>query len=65
MVKITVFVASTADFDQQPLVANAASEIFNEVLGEAGAHARSAIGVASLPQDTPVELEAIFEVRAG
>jgi enamine deaminase RidA (YjgF/YER057c/UK114 family) len=65
MVKITVFVASTADFAQQPLVANAASEIFNEVLGEAGAHARSAIGVASLPQDTPVELEAIFEVRAG
>jgi enamine deaminase RidA (YjgF/YER057c/UK114 family) len=65
MVKITVFVASTADFAQQPLVANAASEIFNEVLGEAGAHARSAIGVASLPQDAPVELEAIFEVRAA
>jgi enamine deaminase RidA (YjgF/YER057c/UK114 family) len=65
LVKITVFVASTAEFTQQPLVANAASDVFNQVLGETGAHARSAIGVASLPQGTPVELEAIFEVRAG
>jgi enamine deaminase RidA (YjgF/YER057c/UK114 family) len=65
LAKITVFVASTAEFTQQPLVANAASEVFNEVLGEIGAHARSAIGVASLPQGTPVELEAIFEVAPG
>jgi enamine deaminase RidA (YjgF/YER057c/UK114 family) len=60
--KLTVFVASAPDFTEQPTVANAASEIFNEVLGAAGAHARSAIGVASLPRDTPVELEAVFEI---
>jgi enamine deaminase RidA (YjgF/YER057c/UK114 family) len=60
--KITVFVASAPGFTEQPAVANAASEIFIQVLGEAGAHARSAIGVASLPRDTPVELEAVFDV---
>jgi enamine deaminase RidA (YjgF/YER057c/UK114 family) len=63
--KITVFVASTPDFTDQPQIANAASEVLTAVLGAAGAHARSAIGVASLPLGTPVELEAIFEVRAG
>jgi enamine deaminase RidA (YjgF/YER057c/UK114 family) len=60
--KLTVFVASTPDFRDQPAVANAASAVFREVLGEAGAHARSAIGVASLPLGTPVELEAVFEL---
>lgn len=63
VVKVTVFVASTPDFTDQHLVANGASELLGEVLGEAGAHARSAVGVASLPMDSPVEVEAIVEVE--
>ena len=55
--KITVFVASTPDFTSQPQVADGASRLFLDVLGEAGAHARSAIGVAALPLGTPVEVE--------
>ncbi len=62
--KITVFVASTPDFTEQHLVANGASELFGEILGEAGAHARSAVGVVSLPLDSPVEVEAIVELDA-
>jgi enamine deaminase RidA (YjgF/YER057c/UK114 family) len=62
LVKITVFVASTPDFTSQPQVADGASRLFLEVLGEAGAHARSAIGVAALPLRTPVEVEAIAEL---
>jgi enamine deaminase RidA (YjgF/YER057c/UK114 family) len=61
-IKLTVFVASAPDFTEHPAVANAASELMIEVLGPGGQHARSAIGVATLPRDTPVELEAIFEV---
>ncbi|MHB2265097.1 RidA family protein [Aliihoeflea sp. PC F10.4] len=62
VVKITVFVASEPDFTEQHLVANGASNLLVEVLGEAGKHARSAVGVASLPLDAAVEVEAIFEI---
>lgn len=63
IVKITVFVASTPDFTQQHLVANGASDFLVAVLGDAGRHARSAVGTASLPLNAPVEIEAIIEVR--
>lgn len=63
LVKITVFVASAADFTQQPHVADGASRLLSDVLGPAGAHARSAIGVAALPSGTPVEIEAIATLR--
>lgn len=62
LVKITVFVASTPDFTEQHLVANGASDFLVEVLGEAGKHARSAVGTASLPLNAPVEVEAIAEL---
>ena len=62
LVKITVFVASTPDFTGQPQVADGASRLLLDVLGEAGAHARSAIGVAALPLGTPAEVEAIAEL---
>ncbi|PWL17808.1 hypothetical protein DKP76_08560 [Falsochrobactrum shanghaiense] len=62
VVKITVFVSSTADFTEQHLVANGASDLLVNVLGDAGKHARSAVGVASLPLNAPVEVEAIIEV---
>lgn len=62
LVKIVVFVVSTRDFTSQPQVADGASRLFLDVLGEAGAHARSAIGVAALPLGTPVEVEAIAEL---
>ncbi|GAB2563786.1 RidA family protein [Leucobacter ruminantium] len=60
--KITVFVASAPDFTEQHLVANAASELLTAVLGSAGEHARSAVGVAALPLGAAVEVEAILEV---
>jgi enamine deaminase RidA (YjgF/YER057c/UK114 family) len=62
VVKAVVFVASTPDFTAQPKVANGASELLGEVFGEAGKHARSAVGVASLPLDVPVEVELVVEV---
>lgn len=62
IVKITVFVASTPDFTDQHLVANGASDFLAEVIGDAGRHARSAVGVASLPLNAAVEIEAIIEV---
>jgi enamine deaminase RidA (YjgF/YER057c/UK114 family) len=62
IVKVTGFVASASDFTDQPLVVNGASELLVEVLGDAGRHARSAVGVAVLPRDTPVEVELIAEV---
>ena len=62
LVKITVFVASTPDFTTQHLVANGASDLLATVLGDKGKHARSAVGVASLPLNAPVEIEAIVEV---
>lgn len=61
IVKLTVFVASTPDFTEQHLVANGASELLGEVLGEHGIHARSAVGVSVLPLDSPVEIEALVE----
>jgi enamine deaminase RidA (YjgF/YER057c/UK114 family) len=62
VVKLTCFVASTPDFTEQHLVANGASEFLGEVLGDAGVHARSAVGVPVLPLDAPVEIEAILEL---
>jgi enamine deaminase RidA (YjgF/YER057c/UK114 family) len=62
IVKITVFVASTPAFTTQHLVANGASDLLAAVFGEKGKHARSAVGVASLPLNAPVEIEAIVEV---
>ena len=62
VVKVTGFVASTPDFTDHPKVVNAASELFGEVFGEAGRHARAAVGVAALPLGVPVEVEAIVEV---
>lgn len=62
-VKITVFVASASDFVEQHLVANGASDLLVAVLGEAGKHARSALGVACLPMNAAVEVEAIVELR--
>jgi enamine deaminase RidA (YjgF/YER057c/UK114 family) len=62
VVKVVAFVASTPDFTGQPLVANGVSELLGEVFGEAGRHARSAVGVPVLPLDAPVEVELIVEV---
>lgn len=62
-VKLTVFVASDPGFSDQHLVANGASNLIGEVLGQDGLHARSAVGVPVLPLDVPVEVEAILEVR--
>jgi enamine deaminase RidA (YjgF/YER057c/UK114 family) len=61
IVKITAFVASTPDFVSQHLVANGASDLLAEVLGEKGRHARSAVGIASLPLNAAVEIEAVVE----
>lgn len=62
IVKVVVFVASTPDFTGQPGVANGASELFGSVFGDAGVHARSAVGVSALPLDAPVEVELLVEV---
>ncbi|OBA86674.1 LysR family transcriptional regulator [Mycobacteriaceae bacterium 1482268.1] len=62
VVKVVGFVASSPGFHGQPGVVNGASELFGEVFGEAGAHARSAVGVSELPLDAPVEVEIIVEV---
>ncbi|MCT9932381.1 RidA family protein [Planotetraspora sp. A-T 1434] len=64
IVKVVGFVASAPGFTGQPQVVNGASELLGEVFGEAGTHARSAVGVAVLPLDAPVEVEIIAEVRA-
>lgn len=63
IVKVVGFVASTADFTGQPAVVNGASELMQEIFGEAGVHARSAVGMAVLPLDAPVEVEFIVRVR--
>lgn len=63
VVKLVGFVASSPGFTAQPAVVNGASNLLGEVFGEAGAHARSAVGVAVLPLDAPVEVELIVEVR--
>jgi enamine deaminase RidA (YjgF/YER057c/UK114 family) len=62
VVKVVGFVASAPDFTGQPAVVNGASELLGEVFGDAGAHARSAVGVAVLPLDAPVEVELVVEV---
>ncbi len=62
IVKVVVFVASTPDFTGQPGVANGASELFGKAFGEAGVHARSAVGVSVLPLDSPVEVELLVEL---
>jgi len=62
IVKVTGFVASAPDFTQQAQVINGASELLIAVFGEAGRHARSAVGMAVLPLDAPVEVELIAEV---
>jgi enamine deaminase RidA (YjgF/YER057c/UK114 family) len=62
IVKVVGFVASAPDFYGQPQVINSASDLLGAVFGEAGKHARSAVGVAVLPLNAPVEVEAIAEV---
>ena len=62
VVKVVGFVASAPGFNGQPGVVNGASELFGEVFGDAGAHARSAVGVSELPLNVPVEVELIVEV---
>jgi enamine deaminase RidA (YjgF/YER057c/UK114 family) len=62
VVKVVGFVASAPGFNGQPGVVNGASEFLGEVFGDAGAHARSAVGVSELPLDAPVEVELIVEV---
>jgi enamine deaminase RidA (YjgF/YER057c/UK114 family) len=63
IVKVVGFVASVPDFTGQPGVVNGASELLGAVFADAGQHARSAVGVASLPLDAPVEVELVVEVR--
>ncbi|MCR4267317.1 RidA family protein [Nitratireductor sp. ZSWI3] len=63
IVKITVYVASTPDFTDQHLVANGASDFLVAALGERGRHARAAVGMASLPMNAPVEIDAVIEVE--
>jgi enamine deaminase RidA (YjgF/YER057c/UK114 family) len=65
VVKVVGFVASAEGFTGQPGVINGASEFLGEVLGDAGKHARSAVGVAELPLGAPVEVEMIVEVAPG
>jgi enamine deaminase RidA (YjgF/YER057c/UK114 family) len=62
VVKVVGFVASDPGFTGQPGVVNGASELLGEIFGAAGAHARSAVGVAVLPLDSPVEIEFVFQI---
>ena len=61
--KVTVYVNATPDYDKQPEVANGASDLFAAVFGEAGKHARAAVGMGSLPRGVAVEVDAIFEIK--
>ena len=63
VLKIVGFVASEPSFTGQPAVINGASDLMKEVFGDAGEHARSAVGVAVLPMDTPVEVELVVELK--
>jgi len=63
VIKVTGFVASAPGFTQQPQVIDAASELLVRVFGEAGRHARSAVGVAELPRGVPVEIELVAALR--
>ncbi|MCR2812757.1 RidA family protein [Microbacterium sp. zg.Y1090] len=60
VLKVTAFVASVPEFTGQPGVVNGASEVLGEIFGDAGRHARSAVGVPVLPLDSPVEVEVVF-----
>jgi enamine deaminase RidA (YjgF/YER057c/UK114 family) len=60
VVKVVGFVASVPEFTGQPVVINGASEVLGEIFGDAGRHARSAVGVPVLPLDSPVEVEVVF-----
>jgi enamine deaminase RidA (YjgF/YER057c/UK114 family) len=62
VLKLTVWVASADGFTDQPKVANGASDLFFEVFGEAGRHARAAVGTSELPLGVPVEVEAVVEI---
>ena len=63
VVKVVGFVASDPSFTGQPAVVNGASNLLGEIFGEAGVHARSAVGVAVLPLDSPVEIELVVELE--
>ena len=63
VVRVGAFIQSDDRFDGQPKVANGASDLLVEVLGDAGRHARAAVGVNALPLDTSVEVEFLFEIR--
>lgn len=63
-VKLNGYVASSQDFTEQPKVLNAASDLLFEVFGEAGRHARAAVGVSVLPLNSPIEIDFIFEVAS-
>jgi enamine deaminase RidA (YjgF/YER057c/UK114 family) len=63
VVKVVGFVASAPGFNGQPAVVNGASDLLGQVFGDRGAHARSAVGVAELPLDAPVEVELVVEVE--
>lgn len=63
VVKVVGFVASAPEFTGQPGVVNGVSELLGDIFGDAGVHARSAVGVASLPLDAPVEVELVVEVK--
>jgi len=61
-VRVGVFVNATPDFTQHPEVANGASDLFQDVFGDAGKHARAAVGAGSLPRGVAAEVEAVFEI---
>ncbi len=63
-IKLSGYIASSADFVEQPTILNAASELLYEVFGEKGRHARVAIGVSTLPLNSPIEIDFIFEVSS-
>jgi enamine deaminase RidA (YjgF/YER057c/UK114 family) len=62
-VKLGIFVNGEAEFGDQPVIANGASDLIVEIFGEKGKHARAAVGAGSLPKNTPVEIDAIFEIE--
>jgi enamine deaminase RidA (YjgF/YER057c/UK114 family) len=61
-VRVGVFVNAVSDFTQHPEVANGASDLFQDVFGEAGRHSRAAVGAGSLPRGVACEVEAVFEI---
>jgi enamine deaminase RidA (YjgF/YER057c/UK114 family) len=62
-IKVNVFINATPDYDQHPEVANGASDLIAAVFGDAGKHARAAVGMGSLPRGVAVEVDAIFEIQ--